>query len=235
MRWNSAKCFADYLDLNAQELCMGKNVLELGAGAGLPSLVTALNGARKVTEIKKFWMCAHFIDSQVVTTDYPDAELIQNLTINVEKNISQEKSNSIAVEVPSLICISCALHNWTRVIWRDSSGALQFHHFFRPLKVNVLTWFSWAIYYSTTRRLVVDLLVIPRDPYSAFSTMPCWNLVSNSSHQLWPTNKALDSPLVVLSSLHIIDPALPIEILLFLRKLRQQVGNAKRYSKKRCR
>ena len=54
MRWNSAKCFADYLDLNAQELCMGKNVLELGAGAGLPSLVTALNGARKVTEIKKF-------------------------------------------------------------------------------------------------------------------------------------------------------------------------------------
>ena len=56
-------------------------------------------------------MCAHFIDSQVVTTDYPDAELIQNLTINVEKNISQEKSNSIAVEVPSLICISCALHN----------------------------------------------------------------------------------------------------------------------------
>jgi len=33
---------------------MGKNVLELGAGAGLPSLVTALNGARKVTEIKKF-------------------------------------------------------------------------------------------------------------------------------------------------------------------------------------
>lgn len=44
----------------------GKTVLELGAGGGLPSLVCALNGA-----------------AQVVVTDYPDADLIENLRYNV--------------------------------------------------------------------------------------------------------------------------------------------------------
>jgi nicotinamide N-methyltransferase len=45
----------------------GRTVLELGAGAGLPSLVCALNGA-----------------SQVVVTDYPDADLIDNLRYNID-------------------------------------------------------------------------------------------------------------------------------------------------------
>ena len=46
---------------------MGRTVLELGAGAGLPSLVCALNGAKRV-----------------VVTDYPDAELIDNLRYNID-------------------------------------------------------------------------------------------------------------------------------------------------------
>jgi nicotinamide N-methyltransferase len=41
-------------------------VLELGAGSGLPSLVCAINGAK-----------------QVVVTDYPDADLVENLRYNV--------------------------------------------------------------------------------------------------------------------------------------------------------
>ena len=41
-------------------------MLEFGAGAGLPSLVCALNGAR-----------------QVVVTDYPDQDLIENLRYNI--------------------------------------------------------------------------------------------------------------------------------------------------------
>lgn len=41
-------------------------MLELGAGAGLPSLVCALKGARTV-----------------VVTDYPDPDLVENLRINV--------------------------------------------------------------------------------------------------------------------------------------------------------
>ena len=46
-RWNAARAFANYLDVNPR-LYRSKNVLELGAGGGLPGLVTALNGSRKV-------------------------------------------------------------------------------------------------------------------------------------------------------------------------------------------
>ena len=59
-------------------------MLELGAGAGLPSLVAAIHGA-----------------TQVVVTDYPDVELIENLRHNVDSCplLTQKGSNSnIAVE-----------------------------------------------------------------------------------------------------------------------------------------
>jgi nicotinamide N-methyltransferase len=47
-RWNAARAFADYLDTHP-EFYLGGNVLELGAGGGLPSLVCAKNGARRVS------------------------------------------------------------------------------------------------------------------------------------------------------------------------------------------
>jgi EEF1A N-terminal glycine/lysine methyltransferase len=50
-----------------EDLVKGKDVLELGAGAGLPSLVCVVRGAR-----------------QVVITDYPEPDLIQNLQHNIE-------------------------------------------------------------------------------------------------------------------------------------------------------
>lgn len=64
--WNAGQVIAQYLEDNAQ-LVQGKTVLELGAGAGLPSLIAAILGAKKV-----------------VVTDYPDAELILNLRYNIE-------------------------------------------------------------------------------------------------------------------------------------------------------
>lgn len=39
----------------------------MGAGAGLPSLISAINGAK-----------------QVVVTDYPDVELVENLRLNIK-------------------------------------------------------------------------------------------------------------------------------------------------------
>lgn len=62
-------------------LLKDKNVLELGAGAGLPSLVSALNGA-----------------AQVVVTDYPDAELIDNLRHNIETCQLLPLKDNIATE-----------------------------------------------------------------------------------------------------------------------------------------
>ena len=46
-RWNAARALARYLE-RTPTLYSGKDTLELGAGAGLPSLVVAKSGARTV-------------------------------------------------------------------------------------------------------------------------------------------------------------------------------------------
>ena len=71
-----------YLEEHSDDLVKGKTILELGAGAGLPSLVCALNGA-----------------SQVVVTDYPDAELVENLRYNIEHCELLPEPRNIAAEV----------------------------------------------------------------------------------------------------------------------------------------
>jgi len=65
--WNAGRTISAYLEERAGDLVKDKTVLELGAGAGLPSLVCALNGA-----------------SQTVVTDYPDPDLIENLQYNID-------------------------------------------------------------------------------------------------------------------------------------------------------
>jgi hypothetical protein len=52
-RWNASRSFASYLDARP-ELYRDRNVLELGAGGGLPGLLCALNGAQKVHTIASF-------------------------------------------------------------------------------------------------------------------------------------------------------------------------------------
>ncbi|KAK1810410.1 Protein N-terminal and lysine N-methyltransferase efm7 [Friedmanniomyces endolithicus] len=67
--WNAGRTVADYLESNSATLVKHKTVLELGAGAGLPSFVSVLREA-----------------SYVVVTDYPEADLIENLRVNIEQN-----------------------------------------------------------------------------------------------------------------------------------------------------
>jgi nicotinamide N-methyltransferase len=67
--WNAGKSMANYLDLHT-DLYVGKNVLELGAAASLPSITCAINGA-----------------NYVVSTDYPDPQLLNNIELNAKANI----------------------------------------------------------------------------------------------------------------------------------------------------
>ena len=46
--WNAGRVAADFLQEDAAGLVVGKDVLELGAGAGVPSIVCAILGAKTV-------------------------------------------------------------------------------------------------------------------------------------------------------------------------------------------
>jgi nicotinamide N-methyltransferase len=63
--WNGARVMAAHFEAHPA-LVRGRTVLELGAAAGLPSIVAAALGARKV-----------------VMTDYPDPELVEVMWKNV--------------------------------------------------------------------------------------------------------------------------------------------------------
>lgn len=64
--WNAGRIISTFFE-KSPSLVKGKNVLELGAGAGLPSLVCKLLGAERV-----------------VVSDYPDPDLVANLWKNVD-------------------------------------------------------------------------------------------------------------------------------------------------------
>lgn len=66
--WNGSRVAAQYFEADPEGTVRGRNVLELGAGAGLPSLVAAALGA-----------------SRVVMTDFPDADILATM----EKNIAE--------------------------------------------------------------------------------------------------------------------------------------------------
>ncbi|OMP87889.1 putative nicotinamide N-methyltransferase [Diplodia seriata] len=74
--WNAARTISRFLETlpaaagsaQAQQTVRNRTVLELGAGAGLPSLVCALPAGGGA--------------SRVVCTDYPDADLVDNLRHN---------------------------------------------------------------------------------------------------------------------------------------------------------
>ncbi|KKY33479.1 putative nicotinamide n-methyltransferase [Diaporthe ampelina] len=66
--WNGSRVAAQYFEADPAATVRGRNVLELGAGAGLPSLVAAALGARRV-----------------VMTDFPDADILATM----EKNIAE--------------------------------------------------------------------------------------------------------------------------------------------------
>ncbi|KAK0210398.1 nicotinamide N-methyltransferase [Desarmillaria ectypa] len=78
--WNSARSIAAYLD-NHRDLYINGSVLELGAGGGLPAIVTANNGAEKV-----------------ILTDYPDADLIKNMEFNIDKNVPLSRKHRASVQ-----------------------------------------------------------------------------------------------------------------------------------------
>lgn len=69
--WPAAQVLARWLEANP-ELASERRVLEIGAGAALPSVVASLLGARAT-----------------VASDYPDRRMIQNIATNLVANLPQ--------------------------------------------------------------------------------------------------------------------------------------------------
>ena len=65
--WNGSRIISQYFESRPDEV-RGRSVLELGAGAGLPSLTCAMLGARKV-----------------VVTDFPDPDIVNNMRKNIQE------------------------------------------------------------------------------------------------------------------------------------------------------
>jgi len=83
--WNAGLQLAEFIEESrggeagerADWSVEGEKVLELGAGAGLAGIIAALSGAR-----------------EVVLTDYPAQEVLQNIRDNVSRNIEPRKKGS---------------------------------------------------------------------------------------------------------------------------------------------
>ncbi|KAJ5197785.1 uncharacterized protein N7498_006902 [Penicillium cinerascens] len=65
--WNAGRTSSHYIEERTDQLIRDKDVLEIGAAAGVPSIVSAIQGARTV-----------------VMTDYHDPELVNNMQHNAE-------------------------------------------------------------------------------------------------------------------------------------------------------
>ncbi|KAL3420638.1 Protein N-methyltransferase NNT1-like protein 2 [Phlyctema vagabunda] len=85
--WNAGRVIAIYLE-NNENLIRGKAVLELGAGAGLPSMICGMLQAEKV-----------------IVTDYPDPDLVSNLWTNIEmaEGLRAEKGEKIDPDARTVV------------------------------------------------------------------------------------------------------------------------------------
>ncbi|KAL4931081.1 putative nicotinamide N-methyltransferase Nnt1 [Aspergillus undulatus] len=77
MLWNAGRISSDYIETHAPTLIAGKDVLEIGAAAGVPSIVSAIKGARTT-----------------VMTDYPDPDLVDNMRQNADAATSMIPAGS---------------------------------------------------------------------------------------------------------------------------------------------
>eukprot|EP00054_Salpingoeca_dolichothecata_P025078 m.173070 g.173070 ORF g.173070 m.173070 type:complete len:262 (-) comp25238_c1_seq1:228-1013(-) len=75
--WNASVVLSKMIEADPT-ISRGKNILELGAAAAVPSLTAVLCEAKVV-----------------VATDYPDPELIENIIANINTNIPEELKSQI--------------------------------------------------------------------------------------------------------------------------------------------
>ncbi|RDL40538.1 putative NNT1 putative nicotinamide N-methyltransferase [Venustampulla echinocandica] len=102
--WNSSVLLAELMEEgNADEWGLrGEDVLEVGAGTGLSGIMACLMGA-----------------TRCVVSDYPAPEVLENIRVNVRRNILEREANKDVVVGD--ICVQG--HEWG--VLDESAGALD--------------------------------------------------------------------------------------------------------------
>lgn len=92
-----------YLEDHAAALVRDRDVLELGAAGGLPSLICIAEGARLVSSILTSFLKFTILTKtdQVTPTDWPDEDLLANLRLNVD-NLRASEGQSTDEKAPSV-------------------------------------------------------------------------------------------------------------------------------------
>eukprot|EP00967_Tisochrysis_lutea_P119635 scaffold195516_cov37-Tisochrysis_lutea.AAC.1 len=103
--WPAARLMARYLEYN-RSISSGRRVLEVGAGAGLPSIIAALVGA-----------------DRVLITDVPDERMLQNTRKNVAQNVPPDFAWRVAVHGHDWAWPPMQLRTMLDAMLRESSPA----------------------------------------------------------------------------------------------------------------
>ncbi|KND88508.1 Protein N-methyltransferase NNT1 [Tolypocladium ophioglossoides CBS 100239] len=103
----------------------GKAVLELGAGAALPSMMAGLLGARRV-----------------VVTDYPAVAVLTTLAANIARNIQPALSPPGAATTPAS-SILVRGHSWGELPADDAAFCQPNRHAFDRVLVADCLWMPW--------------------------------------------------------------------------------------------
>ncbi|KAF3922839.1 hypothetical protein ABW21_db0209181 [Orbilia brochopaga] len=111
--WNAGVEVAAMIE-NGEIAMQGQSVIELGAGAALPSLISALAGAKTV-----------------VITDYPAPEILTNITANVTVN---------ATRLATSCCPNVHGHIWGAL---SEPVAVKFPHAFTRVIAADTLWMDW--------------------------------------------------------------------------------------------
>lgn len=121
--WNAGVQLAEFIEegdgLGRNWSVKGERVLELGAGTGLAGIVAGLEGAR-----------------EVVVSDYPAVEVLDNIRANVKRNIDQRKEKS-----PGTVAdVQVEGHEWGVL---DDGFSVENEGGFGRLLVADCLWMPW--------------------------------------------------------------------------------------------
>ncbi|KAL3428106.1 nicotinamide N-methyltransferase [Phlyctema vagabunda] len=121
--WNASLQLAEFIEEDAAWDVKNERVLELGAGTGLAGMISGLKGAE-----------------QVVISDYPAPEVLENIRGNVTRNIEPRKVGTDERVAQEIREVTVEGHEWGVL---DDTFSVQEKESFGRILVADCLWMPW--------------------------------------------------------------------------------------------